>query len=125
MKRVLIFSFFIPLALMLVFCNSDQSLEQETAIQEPTESASVAPDSNKQDSESTVKEEMSLKKSVLNSVIGEHKLIAIDAFTGANTMIDFAIQKGKWLASGSSISDGMREGFDIVYQKMSYQVYKQ
>lgn len=57
------------------------------------------------------------KKKTLNGLIGEYKLTHIDAFTGANNMMDYSIQKGEWVASGSSNSGGMRENHDIDLSK--------
>lgn len=61
----------------------------------------------------TVKEEMSEKKSTLMKLKGEHKLVSISGFMGANTMVDYLLENGKWKASGSSNMGGMREGYDI------------
>ncbi len=66
--------------------------------------------SNAVNSDSTVKEELSRKKSTLINLIGEHKLSSISGFMGANTMVDYSVENGKWIASGSSNSGGMREG---------------
>ncbi len=69
--------------------------------------------SNAENSPSSVKEELSRKKSTLTNLIGEHKLTSISGFMGANAMVDYLIENGKWIASGSSISAGMREAYDI------------
>ena len=61
----------------------------------------------------TLKKELSRKKSTLMNLIGEHKLSSISGFMGANTMVDYSIKNGKWIASGSSNSGGIREGSDI------------
>lgn len=73
--------------------------------------------SNKVNADSTVKEELSRKKKTLINLIGEHKLSSISGFMGANTMVDYNIENGKWFASGSSLSGGMREGYDIELSK--------
>ena len=73
--------------------------------------------SNAVNSDTNVKEELSLKKSTLINLKGEHKLSSISGFMGANTMMDYFIENGKWIASGSSISGGMREGYDIKLSK--------
>ncbi|MEX0635929.1 MAG: hypothetical protein WD135_04105 [Ferruginibacter sp.] len=73
--------------------------------------------SNAVNSDSTAKEELSQKKSTLINLIGDHKLSSISGFTGANTMVDYSIDNGKWIASGSSNSGGMREGYDIELSK--------
>jgi len=69
--------------------------------------------SNAVNSEGTGNQELSRKKSTLINLIGEHKLSSISAFMGANTMVDYFIKNGKWIASGSSLSGEMREGYDI------------
>jgi hypothetical protein len=70
--------------------------------------------SSKPDSEGTTESEpMSEKKELLSSLIGEHPLQSISGFMGANTMVDYIKENGKWSASGSSLSAGMREPFDI------------
>lgn len=68
-------------------------------------------------SDSIVKEELSRKKSTLINLKGEHQLSSISGFMGANTMVDYYIENGKWIASGSSNSGGMREGYDIELSK--------
>jgi hypothetical protein len=73
--------------------------------------------SNTVNADTNVKEELSLKKSTLLNLKGEHKLSSISGFMGANTMMDYFIENGKWIASGSSISGGMREGYDIKLSK--------
>jgi hypothetical protein len=56
-------------------------------------------------------EVLSKKKSLLRGLVGEHKLTSISGFMGANTMVDYAIEKGKWVATGSMIMEGEREGY--------------
>jgi hypothetical protein len=73
--------------------------------------------SNAVDSTIIIKEEISRKKSTLINLKGEHKLSSIFGFMGANTMVDYSIKNGKWIASGSSISDGTREGYHIELSK--------
>ena len=68
-------------------------------------------------SNSTVKEELSRKKSTLINLIGEHKLSLISGVMGANTQVDYYIENGKWIASGSSDMSGMRESYDIELSK--------
>jgi len=115
MKSLQTIIFFVSLSLILVFCKSEQTISHEETIEAPIELTISNPD--EQDLETTVKEEMSAKKSTLNDLIGEYKLVSIEGFAGANTMMDYFIQKGKWVASGSSISDGMRESYDIDISK--------
>jgi hypothetical protein len=50
---------------------------------------------------------------ILSKLVGEHYLESISGFAGANTLYDYEKKNGKWIASGSSISAGMREGFKI------------
>lgn len=61
--------------------------------------------------------ELSLKKRTLTNLTGEYKLNSIVGATGANTMLDYFVEKGRWTASGSSINDGMREAYDIELSK--------
>ena len=68
-------------------------------------------------SEKIVEKELSQKKSTLIKLKGEHKLSSISGFMGVNTMLDYYIENGKWIASGSSNSGGMREGYDIELSK--------
>jgi outer membrane murein-binding lipoprotein Lpp len=67
----------------------------------------------KNDTIKQLKTPPSLKKKMLTSLIGEHNLISISALAGMNTLLDYNIQKGKWIAKGSSLNQGIREGFDI------------
>lgn len=115
MKSVQTIIFFVSLSLILVFCKSEKTISHKDTIEAPIELTISNPD--EQDLETTVKEEISAKKSTLKGLIGEYKLISIEGFTGANTMMDYFIQKGKWVASGSSNSGGMREGYDIDISK--------
>ncbi|MFM2195497.1 MAG: hypothetical protein RL092_1097 [Bacteroidota bacterium] len=57
-------------------------------------------------------EEMNEKKRILEKLVGEHKLISVSGSSGANSMIDFYREKGKWKISASANFDGMREGYD-------------
>lgn len=57
-------------------------------------------------------EEMSQKKKILEKLVGQHRLVSVSGFSGANSMIDFYKEKGKWKISASANSGGMREEFD-------------
>lgn len=57
-------------------------------------------------------EVLSKKKSLLRGLVGEHKLTSISGFMGANTMVDYTIEKGKWVATGSMLMQGEREGYE-------------
>ena len=57
-------------------------------------------------------EVLSKKKSLLRGLVGEHKLNSISGFMGANTTVDYYIEKGKWVANGSMIMEGERGGFE-------------
>jgi hypothetical protein len=63
--------------------------------------------------EHAANEEWSLKRKTLDQLKGTHTLHSISGFMGANTMVDYFIEKGKWTASGSSIEQAMRVPFDI------------
>lgn len=67
----------------------------------------------KNDTISQLKAPPSLKRKTLTKLIGVHNLQAIAAAAGANTLMDFYIENGKWTADGSSIHQAQREGFDI------------
>lgn len=62
-------------------------------------------------------EEVSQKKSTLNKLVGEHKLSSISGLMGVNTLNDYYIENGEWIASGSTNSGGRREGYDIDLSK--------
>ncbi len=61
---------------------------------------------------SATAEEMNEKQRILEKLVGEHKLISVSGVSGANSMIDFYKEKGKWKISASSNSGGVREGYD-------------
>lgn len=54
----------------------------------------------------------SKKKSLLRGLVGEHMLNSISGFMGANTMVDYSIENGKWVATGSMLMQGEREGYE-------------
>jgi hypothetical protein len=68
-------------------------------------------------SESTSEETMSEKKKVLTSLIGEHKLQSISGAMGMNGMFDYTKNAGKWSATESALSMGMREAYDVDLSK--------
>lgn len=53
------------------------------------------------------------KAEILGDAKGEYYLLSISGFYGANSMADIYKEKGMWVASGSSISGGMREGYSF------------
>ena len=61
------------------------------------------------------KEEVSKseKEEILSGLIGDHSLNSISGFMGANTMVDYTLERGKWVAQGSEIEDAMRQAYDI------------
>jgi|GEM_PF-2406981 len=61
---------------------------------------------------SATAEEMSEKKRILEKLVGEHQLIAVTGASGANSMIDFYKEKGKWKINASFNSGGQREAYD-------------
>ena len=69
-------------------------------------------------------EPMSKKKELMTKLIGEHSLKSISGFMGANTMVDYLLENGKWSASGSSNSGGMREGYDVTISKKDLEKLK-
>ena len=99
---VIVFASFI-----LASCSSSPVEEKAVAVQEPT----IV---KKEEIPAPEKEvPLSEKKKIIMNLIGEHNLKSISGAMGANAMFDYSIEKGKWKASGSSISDGMRESYDI------------
>ena len=98
----------ILLSAILISCgekNKDASNESKDS----TEKSEKADDISK--------EEISEKKNTLIKLKGDHKLNSISGFMGANTIVDYIIENGKWTASGSSNMGGMREGYDIELTK--------
>lgn len=105
MKKIItILGVLVVVSVILISCGGENKNSQPKASESK---------SNVENSPSTVKKELSRKKSTLTNLIGEHKLSSISGFMGANAMVDYSIENGKWIASGSSISGGMREAYDI------------
>ncbi len=102
-----IFATAILLSAILISCDNEKNAVNES--KDSTEKSEKADD--------VVKEEISEKKSTLIKLKGDHKLNSISGFMGANTMVDYTIENGKWTASGSSNMGGMREGYDIELTK--------
>ncbi len=107
-KAMTIFGVILVVSVILISCGDNKKNDQTQS----NDSTSKAVNSD-----SIVKEELSRKKSTLTNLKGEHKLSSISGFMGANTMADYFIENGKWTASESSISGGMREGGDIELSK--------
>ena len=53
------------------------------------------------------------KGALLSKLVGKYSLLSISGAVGANGMFDYLVEDGRWSASGSSISQGMREPYDI------------
>jgi hypothetical protein len=53
------------------------------------------------------------KKAILSNLVGEYKLNSISCFYGANTMADYWIENGKWIANETSNHGGQREGYYV------------
>jgi hypothetical protein len=103
-----IFATAILLSAILISCgekNKDASSETKDSTEKSEKSDDIA------------KEEISEKKSTLIKLKGDHKLNSISGFMGANTIVDYVIENGKWTASGSSNMGGMREGYDVELTK--------
>lgn len=97
-----IFATAILLSAILISCGEKNAVSESKDSTEKSEKA-----------DDVAKEEISEKKSTLIKLKGDHKLKSISGFMGANTMVDYTIENGKWKASGSSNMGGMREGYDI------------
>ena len=82
---------------------------------------SVSESSNTESAMQNGKNSSSSKKDLLTSLIGEHSLQSISGFMGANTMMDYTQSNGKWTASGSMLSNGMREPYNIDLSKTDLQ----
>jgi hypothetical protein len=101
MKKITaIFGVFILLFCLNISCQSSSNNTEANKTEEVKSEA--------QDSE---------KKKLLKELRGEHTLVSISAFIGANTMADYVLDNGKWSASGSSNQGGMREGAEIKLNK--------
>jgi hypothetical protein len=107
--------FFISLCILIIVsaCGEEPSkiAEKELVTTEENENE---PDSlNKVEK----KESISKKKELLQSAIGTYKLTAISGSMGANAMFDTEKVRNKWVSTSSSISDAMRESYDIELNK--------
>ena len=99
--------------LLLTSCGGDK---KQTANKElPSKDQKTS----KADSLISKKEEapISKKKEILQNAIGEYQLTSISGAMGANTMFDTEKVKNKWLSTSSSISEAMREAYDIELNK--------
>ena len=93
---------------MLICIGILLSCSQEQSAEKINESGSDAP---------MKAEALSKKKEILQKLKGEYKLKAISAFMGANTMVDYTIENGKWKGTASSNFQGMREEYDASPKK--------
>ena len=109
--------FFFSLSLSFSFltgCVNDAT----TPIKTPTntqQTQSVVPKDQKKPSKSLSKGDIttSKKKALLTELVGEYSLHSISGAMGANSLVDYNVVNGEWKASGSSIAQGMREGYEI------------
>jgi hypothetical protein len=62
------------------------------------------------------------KEVLLSGLIGDHSLKSISGFMGANTMVDYTLERGKWVAQGSAIEDAMRKAYDIDLERSDVQL---
>lgn len=62
---------------------------------------------------SSAQVEMSRKKELLTSLIGDHNLDYIEGLMGANTMVEYIIHDAVWSASSSSNVGGEREVYPM------------
>lgn len=76
-------------------------------------SFSISESVDKEISIATNQSQSDSKQEILNNLVGEYKLNAISYFAGANTMGDYGIENGKWIANELSNHGGQREGYDI------------
>jgi hypothetical protein len=106
MKKTIFLSIALAVSGTIVSCSNDQKSTS------PSDKKSEKADVNSAPEKST-KEEWSLKRKILDELKGSHTLQSISGFMGANTMVDYFIEKGKWTASGSSIEQAMRVPYDI------------
>lgn len=72
----------------------------------------TAPESHTSANQPAPAAESGKKAQLLKGLVGEHRLVAVSGFMGANTMVDYYLENGKWTATASSISGGKREGYD-------------
>ena len=108
------FSYFSMLLMFtLVSCGNPT---ENNAPEAPVATDSLSSDNHPEHSQGvleTDENEPNKKKALLTSLIGEHALDFIDGFVGANTMMEYHLDEGKWSASGSSNVGGTREGYAI------------
>ena len=62
---------------------------------------------------SSAQGEMSRKKELITSLVGDYNLTYIEGLMGANTMVEYTLHDAEWNASGSSIENGMREAYPV------------
>ncbi len=95
--------------------NDKQSDNVSRSVEKPKEEvvSKTQSDSAPSPVEKPKEEVVSKKKALLAELVGEHSLVSISGAMGANTMVDYVKDNGGWSASGSSISQGMREGYNI------------
>ena len=94
-------SAFVAFAIICSGCENGKKDGTEQAVDSSTISNSPSP----------AVEVLSKKKELLSGLVGEHKLTFISGFMGANTMVEYSIEKGKWVATGSMIMEGQREAY--------------
>jgi len=114
MKKVTtIFGAILFASSILTNCSSGTSDKKVNA----TDSVNTVKTESKQSSS----EPISKKKEVIFLLIGEHSLKSITGSMGANALVDYTLENGKWTAYGSSISEGNRERYDIDLSKNDLQ----
>ncbi len=113
-KSIIIYGTMILSSLIISSCGSNETIKKE---EKPKEAKKV-------EVKKVEAEPISKKKEVLTNLIGEYKLNSISGSMGMNGMFDFFQENGKWTASGSANSGGMREGYDIEIAKEDLQKLK-
>jgi hypothetical protein len=110
--------------LILLCCQACGSSEEPNIVNQPDNKTKSTNDSVRSLQDSLAKTEAlpavqikGKKGKVLKSCIGLYQLRSIEASVGANGMMDYVKEANQWVAKGSSISDGMRESYDINLDK--------
>ncbi len=99
------FYFCFAASCLLFSCNSQDAANPQTA--------SSGSAQNAESKQEAPPEPMSKKKETLSKLVGEHSLQSISGFMGANTIMDYTLDNGKWTCSFSYLEMGTRVSDDM------------
>ncbi len=108
MKKTLFFSILVTI-LFFSSCGNERSTEESSNTETSSENTSSDDDNTNEVSV----EEMSRKKELLTSLIGNYTLDYIEGAMGANGMVEYTLHDAEWRALASSIEEGVREAYDF------------